>query len=260
MSSEYSLDGVDLDQPGRWRVMAGTTMPTVPAPRLTSTEVPFRDGVIDGVGYRVGTSLVTIAFMVEGDSRAALEVNWVALQARLRRTSRLSTLQYQPKGYGPRVAVVRLKSISDPVYTHRELLVETTAVFEVVHGVWEDKDWTVQPLSDMSALSGGCAPMRNMTVMLLPTASSMRIIDDESKTSLTWTGVLNGGQRVLVDVGSYSAVKQSDAGWDVTSQAVDISNEISMSHRGFQLAPDPEGKVSVTVTGGSGYVRAKKAY
>ena len=65
---------------------------------------------------------------------------------------------------------------------------------------------------------------------------------------------------MLVDVGSYSAVKQSDAGWDVTSQAVDISNEISMSHRGFQLTPDAEGRVSATVTGGSGYVKAKKAY
>lgn len=260
MSSEYSLDGVDLDQPGRWRVMAGTTVPTVPSPRLTSTEVPFRDGVIDGVGHRVGTGLVTVAFMVEGDSRASLEVNWVALQARLRRTSRLSTLQYQPKGYGPRVALVRLKSLSDPVYTHRELLIETTAVFEVVRGVWEDKDWTVQPLSDMGALAGGCAPMRNMTVMLLPTANVMRVVDNESQTALTWNGVLAGGNRILVNVPAYSAVKQADPGWDVTTQAVDISNEISMSHRGFQLTPDAGGKVSVSVTGGSGYVRAKKAY
>ena len=59
MSSEYFLNGVDLDQPGRWRVMQGTLLPAVAAPRLHSTEVPIRSGILDGAGDRVGTFKVT---------------------------------------------------------------------------------------------------------------------------------------------------------------------------------------------------------
>ena len=76
MSSEYFLNGVDLDQPGRWRVMQGTLLPAVAAPRLHSTEVPIRSGILDGAGERVGTFKVTVAFMVEGADRAGLDRNW----------------------------------------------------------------------------------------------------------------------------------------------------------------------------------------
>jgi len=68
MSSEYALNGVDLDQPGKWRVMQGTLLPAVPEPRLTSTEVPFRSGVIDGAGGEVDTFKGTVALMGGGEA------------------------------------------------------------------------------------------------------------------------------------------------------------------------------------------------
>lgn len=260
MSSEYALDGVDLDQPGRWRVMHGTLLPAVPSPRLASTEVPARNGVIDGVGQRTGTFDVTINFMVEGANRAQLEQNWVALMARLRNVSSLSTLTYSPAGFGARDALVRLKSIAQPSFTYGEWTIDTTAVFEAVEGVWKDRNYTVQPLDNMTALSGGSAPITDPLIMLMPTGNTMTVRDKVSGTSLTWRGTLTGGQRVLVDVASYSAVRQAAAEWEVALSHFDASGEISMSPGGFQLTPAADGKITLEVTGGTGYARARKAY
>lgn len=260
MSSEYSLDGVDLDQPGRWRVMLGTLLPSVPSPRLTSTEVPYRNGVIDGVGQKFGTFIVTVGFMVEGDTRAALERNWIALQARLRGVSGLSTLRYTPEGVAPREARVRLQSISQPTYRHREWVIETTAVLEAVEGVWKDVNPTVVSFDDLTNISGGSAPITDAQVMLMPTTNAVTVFDTVSKSSLTWRGVVTGGQRVLVNTAAYSAVRQESDGWEIASSNVDASAEISMSPGGFQLAPGPDGKIKVEFSGGTGMIRARRAY
>lgn len=260
MSSEYALDGVDLDQPGRWRVMEGTLLPAIPAPRLSSTEVPSRSGVLDGVGEVWGTFTVTIAFMVEGTSRAALEQNWIALQARLRGVSRLSTLTYKPDGVGARDALVRLQSIAQPTYRHREWIIETVAVFEAVEGVWKDREYTVQALSDMKFLSGGSAPIADAQIMLLPTSNAVTVLDQVSGTTLSWRGTVTGGQRILIDVATYYAVKQAHDGWNIAPTNTDVSGEINMSPGGFRLTPGPDGKITVLVTGGTGYARARKAY
>ena len=260
MSSEYALDGVDMDQPGRWRVMLGTLLPSIPTPRLSSTEVPYRNGVIDGVGQKFGTFTVTINFMVEGATRAALEQNWTALQARLRNVSGLSTLRYTPEGFGAREARVRLQSVAQPTYTHRDWIIETTAVFEAVEGVWKDVNYTVQPFTDLKDLSGGSAPITDAQVMLMPTSGAMTIRDVVSGTWLAWKGVLTGEYRVLIDVASYSAVQQAFNGWELAPSHKEASAEISMSPGGFQLTPGPDGKIVLATSGGTGYVRARKAY
>ena len=260
MSSEYSLNGIDLDQPGKWRVMEGTLLPSVPSPRLESTEVPFRSGIIDGSGVKVGTFKVTVAFMVEGVDRASLDRNFQALMARLRASNRLATLQHRPAGVRPREALVRLVSVSQPSWRYGEWAIDTTVIFEAVEGVWKDTSPTEANLSDLSALKGGAAPIADALLRLYPTSNLVTVKDRESGTVLTWRGSVTGGQRVLVDVARYEAWKIDADRWAAGNGAQGASAGLSMSPEGFQLVPDSEGTVAVEITGGTGVVRARRAY
>lgn len=260
MSSEYSLNGVDLDQPGKWRVMEGTLLPAVPSPRLESTDVPFRSGIIDGVGLKVGTFKVTVAFMVEGADRADLDRNFQALMARLRASNKLATLQHHPAGVSPREALVRLVSVSQPSWRYGEWVIDTTVVFEAVEGVWRDTTTIDTQLDDLSRLAGGAAPISDAILKLKPTANTVTIKDVTSGTSLTWRGTVESDQRLLIDVGKYSAWRQVSERWYPLQGAFNASAEISMSPEGLQLTPNHEGKIVLQVTGATGAIQARRAY
>lgn len=260
MSSEYSLNGVDLDQPGKWRVMEGTLLPAVPSSRLESTDVPFRSGIIDGAGLKVGTFKVTVAFMVEGADRADLDRNFQALMARLRASNKLATLQHHPAGVSPREALVRLVSVSQPSWRYGEWVIDTTVVFEAVEGVWRDTTTIETQLDDLSRLAGGAAPISDAVLKLKPTANTVTIKDVTSGTSLTWRGTMESDQRLLVDVGKYSAWRQVSERWYPLQGAFNASAEISMSPEGLQLTPNHEGKIVLQVTGATGAIQARRAY
>lgn len=260
MSSEYSLNGVDLDQPGKWRVMEGTLLPAVPSPRLESTEVPFRSGILNGVGLKVGTFKVTVAFMVEGADRADLDRNFQALMARLRASNKLATLQHHPAGTSPREALVRLVSVSQPSWRYGEWAIDTTVIFEAVEGVWRDTTTIETQLDDLSRLAGGAAPISDAILKLKPTANTLTIKDVTSGTSLTWRGAMETDQRLLIDVGKYSAWRQVSERWYPLQGAFNASAEISMSPEGLQLTPNHEGKIVLQVTGAAGSIQARRAY
>ena len=240
--------------------MQGTLLPAVAAPRLHSTEVPIRSGILDGAGERVGTFKVTVAFMVEGAERAGLDRNWQALMAFLRASSRLTALQHRPAGASPKEALVRLVSVSQPSWRYGEWAIDTTVIFEAVEGVWKDVSPVEAPLTDLSALAGGAAPISDAVLRLSPTANTATILDVTSDTSLTWRGVAAAGQHLLVDVASYSAWRQESDGWEPAQGAVDASPEISMSPGGLTLTPNHEGKIVLKVTGATGHIRARRAY
>lgn len=260
MSSEYFLNGVDLDQPGRWRVMQGTLLPAVAAPRLHSTEVPIRSGILDGAGERVGTFKVTVAFMVEGQDRVELDRNFQSLLAFLRSSNRLAALQHRPAGGTSREAMVRLVSMSQPSWRYGEWAIDSTAIFEAVEGVWKDVSPVETPLTDLGKLAGGAAPISDAVLRLSPTANTATVFDVTSGTSLTWRGVAAAGQYLLVDVASYSAWRQESDTWEPAQGSVDASAEISMSPDGLTITPNHEGKIVLKVTGATGHIRARRAY
>lgn len=260
MSSEYSLNGVDLDQPGKWRVMEGTLLPAVPSPRLESTEVPFRSGIIDGAGLKVGTFKVTVAFMVEGADRADLDRNFQALMARLRTSNKLATLQHHPSGSSPREALVRLVSASQPSWRYGEWAIDTTVIFEAVEGVWKDAVAVEVPLTDLSRLAGGAAPITDALLKLTPTGNTCTITDQMSGTSITWRGTMEPGQRLLIDVARYDAWRQVSERWEPAPGVPSRASEISMSPSGFQLTPNHEGEIALQVTGAAGLIQARRAY
>lgn len=260
MSSEYSLNGVDLDRPGKWRVMQGTLLPAVAEPRLESTEVPFRNGILNGAGLKVGTFKVTVAFMVEGVDRADLDRNWQSLMAVLRASNKLATLQHHPAGVSPRETLVRLVSVSQPSWRYGEWVIDTTVVFEAVEGVWRDSTAVETDLSNLGRLAGGAAPISDALFKLKPTANLATITDATSGTSLTWRGTMERDQRLLVDIGKYSAWRQVSERWYPIQGAFNASAEISMSPEGLQLTPNHEGKIILQVVGATGSIQARRAY
>lgn len=260
MSSEYSLNGVDLDRPGKWRVMQGTLLPAVAEPRLESTEVPFRNGILNGAGLKVGTFKVTVAFMVEGVDRADLDRNWQSLMAVLRASNKLATLQHHPAGVSPRETLVRLVSVSQPSWRYGEWAIDTTVVFEAVEGVWRDSTAVETDLSDLGRLAGGAAPISDALFKLKPTANLATITDATSGTSLTWRGTMERDQQLLIDIGKYSAWRQVSERWYPIQGAFNASAEISMSPEGLQLTPNHEGKIILQVAGATGTIQARRAY
>lgn len=114
----------------------------------------------------------------------------------------------------------------------------------------------------MTQLSGGTAPITDALLMLAPSANEMIIRDVTSGSTLTWKGsaIPAATDRVLVDVERYTAVRQTSPDWEVLGNSVDVSGQISMSAGGFRITPDSEGQVSLQVTGGTGYVKARRAY
>ncbi len=260
MSSEYSLNGVDLDRPGKWRVMEGTLLPAVPSPRLESTEVPFRSGILNGAGLKVGTFKVTVAFMVEGVDRGDLDRNFQALMARLRASNKLATLQHHPAGVSPREALVRLVSVSQPSWRYGEWAIDTTVIFEAVEGVWRDTTTIEAQLDDLSRLAGGAAPITDAILKLRPTANVVTIKDVTSGTSLTWRGTMETDQRLLIDVARYDAWRQVSERWAPVPGSPSRASEISMSPEGLQLTPNHEDKIVLQVTGATGSIQARRAY
>ena len=271
--SMYTLDGKDLDDPqGRWVLESGTNLSSWGEPRLTSVDIPNKFGVIPIPSTALGAASVVLKFRVfswkdGGVSRCKgtlvdVDENLRALVNRVLVLNRLPVLGFTPAGNTVRVADVRLKNALEPEYEPESLTASLTVTFEIPDGQWHDPNPTVQPLTDMKLLAGGTSPIGDAMLMLSPTGTEMVVTDVVSGSTLTWKGpaAIPATDRILVDVNAYTAYQQTSVGWDVLGNAKDVSGQISMSYGGFRLTPDTAGKVAVTVTGGSGYVSARRAY
>ena len=67
-------------------------------------------------------------------------------------------------------------------------------------------------------------------------------------------------QRLLIDIGKYSAWRQVSERWHPIQGAFNASAEISMSPEGLQLTPNHEGKIILQVAGATGSIQARRAY
>nr|DAK24352.1 MAG TPA: hypothetical protein [Caudoviricetes sp.] len=269
----YTLDGKDLDDPrGRWVLESGTALPTWGEPRLTSVDVPGRFGVLAIPATVTNAQTVLLKFRVfswsdGGVSRCKgtltdLDANLRALMNRLRVLGRLPVLGFTPDGGTLRVAEVRLKGAVEPEFDPEALTVALAVTYEISDGMWHDPQPTVQQLTDTKRLDGGTAPIVDAALMLAPSANEMVIKDVTSGSTLTWKGsaVPAADDRIIVDVQNYSAYRQTSTDWPILNNAVDVSGQISMSAGGFRMVPNSDGQIRLTVTGGTGYVRARRAY
>ena len=268
----YSLDGVDLDdERQRWVLTEGTSLSTRGEPWNASVDIPGRFGVLPIAPAVLKSATVALKFTVFSwaDGRngnrckgglTQLETNLRDLLRRLTVFGRLQTLGYQPQGNTLKVADVRLSSSIEPSLNPEAEVATLTATFEIMSGLWRDPQPTVADLSDLSTLAGGSMPVPDAWLMLSPTKGTCSLKDNVSGSSFTFTGTLAGAERLLVDVASYRAWKNPSADWQVVENARSAGGEISMSPGGFRLTPDADGRISITATDCTGYVKVRRAY
>lgn len=268
----YSLDGVDLDDARqRWVLAEGTTLSTRGEPWNTSVSIPGRFGVLPIAPAVLKSATVALKFTVFSweDGRngnrckgglARLEQNYQDLLRRLYAFGRLQTLQYTPVGQAAREAQVRPSSSVEPVFDPHSETISFTITYEIVSGLWRGTSDLVARLDDMSKFDGCTMPIPDGKLLLEPTAQTCTVKDNVSGTSFTFTGTLNGGERLLVDIARYRAWKNPSQEWEVTPEARSADGEISMNPGGFRATPNADGRISMTLIGTAGRFRGRMAY
>lgn len=268
----YSLDGADLDdERHRWVLSEGSALSTRGEPWNTSVSVPGRFGVLPTAPNVVKSATVALKFAVFSwaDGRngnrckgglARLEQNYQDLLRRLYAFGRLQTLQYTPEGKPVREARVRPTSSVEPALDPNSETITFTITYEVVSGLWRGTQDIVDDLSDMSKFNGCVMPIPDGKLLLQPTANTCTVRDNVSGSSFTFTGSLNGGEHLLVDIASYRAWKNPSPGWEAQPNARSADGEISMSPWGFKATPNADGKISMTLTGTTGRFLGRMAY
>lgn len=268
----YSLDGTDLDdERQRWVLAEGTALSTRGEPWNASVSIPGRFGVLPIAPSVLKSATVALKFAVfswedgrngnrckEGLDR--LEQNYQDLLRRLYAFGRLQTLQYTPKGTPVREALVRPSSSVEPVLDPHSETISFTITYEIVSGLWRGTSDLVARLDDMSKFDGCTMPIPDGKLLLEPTAQTCTVRDNVSGASFTFTGTLNGGERLLVDIARYRAWKNPSQEWEVKPEARPADGEISMSPGGFRATPNADGRISMTLTGTTGRFRGRMAY
>lgn len=268
----YSLDGTDLDDPlGRWVLAEGTSLSTRGEPWNASVDIPGRFGVLPIAPSVTKSATVALKFTVFSwaDNRdgsrckgglAQLEKNYQDLLRRLFAFGRMQTLQYTPAGTPAREAQVRPTSSVDPALDPHSETITFVITYEIASGLWRGTVDIVDHLHDMSKFNGCVMPIPDGKLLLEPTAPTCTVKDNVSGTSFTFTGALNEGERLLVDIAAYRAWKNPSQWWEIQPNARSADGEISMSPGGFRATPNADGKISMTLTGTTGRFRGRMAY
>lgn len=268
----YSLDGADLDDPlGRWVLTEGTTLSTRGEPWNASVDIPGRFGIMPIAPLVTKSATVALKFTVFSwaDNRdgsrckgglAQLEKNYQDLMRRLFAFGRMQTLRYTPAGQPVREAQVRPTSSVEPALDPHSETIHFAVTYEVVSGLWRNTVDIVDHLNDMSKFNGCVMPIPDGKMMLEPTAPTCTVKDNVSGSTLTFTGSLNGGERLIVDIARYRAWKNPSIEWEIQPNARSADGEISMSPGGFRATPNADGRISMTLTGTTGRFRGRMAY
>lgn len=268
----YSLDGTDLDDPlGRWVLAEGTALSTRGEPWNASVDIPGRFGVLPIAPSVTKSATVALKFTVFSwaDNRdgsrckgglAQLEKNYQDLMRRLFAFGRMQTLQYTPAGQPVREAQVRPTSSVEPALDPHSETITFAATYEIASGLWRGTADIVDRLDDMSKFNGCVMPIPDGKLMLEPTAPTCTVKDNVSGSTFTFTGSLNGGERLIVDIAGYRAWKNPSQDWGIQPNARPADGEISMSPGGFRATPNAYGRISMTLTGTTGRFRGRMAY
>lgn len=268
----YSLDGTDLDDPlGRWVLAEGTALSTRGEPWNASVDIPGRFGILPIAPAVTKSATVALKFTVFSwaDNRdgsrckgglAQLEKNYQDLLRRLFAFGRMQTLQYTPAGQPVREAQVRPTSSVEPALDPHSETIMFAVTYEIVSGLWRNTVDIVDHLSDMSKFNGCVMPIPDGKLMLEPTAPTCTVKDNVSGSTFTFTGALDGGERLIVDIARYRAWKNPSIEWEIQPNARSADGEISMSPGGFRATPDADGHISMTLTGTTGRFRGRMAY
>lgn len=253
------------DERGRWLVMEGTEVPAAGGMRLVSTQVPGRMGVLPQPVVSAEPFQVVISMMVtdnrsltERGGWAQLQANWDAFMALVRQFQQLSVIQYKPDGAGIRQAQCRLLGGVQPKFDRGAMSYDCSVIFEVPGGVWKDPNEVIMPISDLSRIKGGSAPIQDAKFLVANPPQLLSVRDYTSETQMSWTGTAPSGKSLLLEPGEYKASYVDPGTWEHSSD--DASFGMDISAFGFSLYPDSEGTYLAQATGGTWQIKAARSY
>lgn len=286
----YSVDGVPLNDPaGRWFVDGGSMeLPELAGARAVSVAVPGRHGTIPVAPLELepttlGCSLVVTDRTPGGDPGGSrqLQTNYETVKSLVGQRRRLAVLGYHLDPGTTRTAEAIVISASTA-----ELLSTTTlrlAVLWQIPGVfWRDQHLTTWetglPLIDstpVATLDGSTAPITDALIRITGPADRPWVLDWATGGELSFDGLVDSGEWLLLDCGRMRATLTAMDTWDLDA-GTDVTGMVATRGPGsgtrwLHLTPvmvggDPDTRrveVTAGATSQSGAVleiRARRAY
>ncbi|MGW4639546.1 hypothetical protein ACWEN6_13510 [Sphaerisporangium sp. NPDC004334] len=285
----YSLDGVALDHPaGCWKTKVGTKRRPFPGARSVSVKVVGRAGELPVVGLDHETTTLALVIGVTARTPSGvnggfeqLEHNLEALAALLGVRHRLMTLTYTA-GSIVRVADVTIDAVSEPDVDVGSARARLTAVCKVPGVYWRTPAATTwsgllaaasQPVT---TLAGSTAPVTDAVLRWTGPVVNPKLVDVATGGSVTRSGGVTAGQRLLVDCGAMRAAIVTTDTWDLAT-GTDVTGTIDAAGSGsgfrwLHLVPDvavgdPHSRAVLVTSSGTGTsgasaleVRARRSY
>jgi hypothetical protein len=284
----YTVDGISMDGPG-WYLAPDTRRRPMPAARAISVKVAGRSGELPIVGLDLEPTSLALdlhVLPVEPDGSeggyTALEHNLEALAAIFGVRHRLLDVRYWAAPGIVRQADATVLGTVEPAVDVGNAVARMQVLLSVPAGVWRDESastWSgaLPGVGQVvTQLAGATAPITDAVLRVNGPATDPAVADLVSGGTLSWTGVLTAGQRLLVDCAQLRAARVSSDTWDLSAGAdvtggVDATGPGSAS-RWLHLTPavaagDPHSR-AITVTASAAattaasdlQIRARRAF
>lgn len=248
MECTYLLDGVDLHSPAEGRyVMVGTELPSWGGPRVRSTTVPGRRGVLAQRSLSCGELDVTVSIMLTGASYAELDMRMNNFLGMLP-FERFATLQKVTGGTN-RIATCLVKSISEPEHRVGDYCLEFTVVFTIPSGAWTDRSAFTCTADKLTDTNGGNTGYQVDSITITPNGGRVSITDNTTGDVLLWEGLYRTTGNLVILPAEFRAYWPSNANADRYTDDEDVSDGLLLPPHGWTVTPDATGTVGVTVEG-----------
>lgn len=226
----YLIDGIYLDDPTwRWRLEKATKLPATANRRVTSLDLPYRDGVV-AVRQGMGTGQVglSIACLDTPGTRgiSAIDEAREALAALLRDAR---TLTWRPGPDRSRSVEVTEVAVAEPDLRGRRAAVLSAAL--TVQPFWWEGDPQLTAAQVIAAgtvefpeMAGCTGRIQDAIVRITGPFSSLTLTDPGSGTGATLSTALPAATYLYLDVSAFTAwTSGSASAWSGgTPQAVDF--------------------------------------
>lgn len=278
-SLTYQLEGFDLHQPDiGFRLLEQSTFAAEVAPRRVNIEVPRRHGEIPAWNDPIDTRLLTLNIEVRGDTHTELEERWNHLRSLAGLgINRPVTIQ-RVSDFGTTSTFAQLQNMSNAVFYHPRHIAQTTMLFHIPSGRWEDVNASEQELSipgteqNVVFAAESTAPVNNVLLRAQGPLSTLTVFDTTNDTGFTWGGEdpIPSGEYLLIDCADFEAWHNTSSDFD--AEDTDVSRWLSTVGNGMlTLVPltsftigDSINSTTVEVTGdGAGtelHIRGRRTY
>ncbi|MCY4726693.1 hypothetical protein NYO98_10425 [Nocardioides sp. STR2] len=267
----YVLDGVALDDPaGRWAVSDKTLLGPLPAPALSAVTIPGVHGSAPVPPTVRGPGSHTVGLIVTDNDAAGkpgghqqMRANVAALWAIAAPLGRLPDLRYYAAPDAPtwRAAAVRLLAAVEPEM-HDPYTAEVVLPFDLPGVFWRESNEQTIAVGQggiVAELDGTTGSITDPVLRFPGPVTDVRATDTATGKTLRWSGNVPAGSFLRIEPATYTARVTTTSAW---TGGADVSGGLSVGPGGFDLNPNAQQRVALTITGapGANQIRARRAF